>query len=150
PVADIATVTLELCLKDLETVNKRLDRARKAAKGNDPKEKIAANVCEDIAKHLDQGKPARTLIHTASWTDNVDVQAIVRDMFLLTAKPAFYIANIDEAAIANPSANKHVAALEELAKTEGTFVVPVCAALESQIAELDPKDRPEFLESAGL
>jgi ribosome-binding ATPase len=150
PVADIATVTLELCLKDLETVNKRLDRARKAAKGNDPKEKIAGVVCEEIAAHLDQGKPARTLIHKASWSENVDAQVIVREMFLLTAKPAFYIGNIDEAAIAEPSKNKHFAALEALAQSEGTFAVPVCAALESQIAELDPKDRPEFLESAGL
>jgi GTP-binding protein YchF len=148
PVADIATVTLELCLKDLDTVNKRLDKARKAAKGNDPKEKIAAVVCEEIAAHLDQGKPARTLI--GKWAENVDAVAIIREMWLLTAKPAFYIANIDEGTIADVSKNKHFAALEALAKSEGTFVVPVCAALESQIAELDPKDRPEFLESAGL
>jgi GTP-binding protein YchF len=150
PVADIATVTLELCLKDLETVNKRLDRARKAAKSNDPKEKLAVTVCEEIAAHLDQGKPARTLIGKASWADNTDAQAIVREMFLLTAKPAFYIANIDEGSIGNTAANKHFVALDALAKSEGTFAVPVCAALEAQIAELDPKDRPEFLESAGL
>src|SRR6478735_7484284 len=85
PVADIATVTLELCLKDLDTVNKRLDRARKAAKGNDPKEKIAGQVCEDIARQLDLGKPARTLLGAASssapaWSDNVDAQTIVREM----------------------------------------------------------------------
>jgi ribosome-binding ATPase len=150
PVADVATVTLELCLKDLETVNKRLDRARKMAKSNDPKEKLAATVCEEIAKHLDEGKPARTLINNASWSENVDAQAIVRELFLLTAKPAFYIANIDEGTIGNLAGNKHFVALEALAKSEGTFVVPVCAALESQIAELDPKDRPDFLESAGL
>src|SRR5690606_15651646 len=84
------------------------------------------------------------------WADNADAQSIVREMFLLTAKPAFYIANIDEGSIGNLAANKHYLALEELAKSEGTFVVPVCAALEAQIAELDPKDRPEFLESAGL
>ena len=58
PVTDIATVTLELCLKDLETVNKRLDRARKMAKSNDPKEKLAAVVCEELAQHLDEGEPA--------------------------------------------------------------------------------------------
>jgi len=150
PVADIATVTLELCLKDLDSVNKRLDRARKMAKSNDPKEKLAATVCEDLAKHLDEGKPARTIINNASWSDNVDAQTIVREMFLLTAKPAFYIANIDEGTIGDLAGNKHYVALEELAKSEGTFVVPVCAALESQIAELDPKDRPEFLESVGL
>jgi GTP-binding protein YchF len=146
PVADIATVTTELCLKDLDTVQKRLDKARKAAKGNDPKEKIALEVCEMLVKHLDEGKPART----ASIPDNVDAQAIVKEMHLLTIKPAFYIANIDEPSIANLDGNKHFKALEALAKAENTFVVPVCAALESQIAELDPKDRPEFLESAGL
>ena len=146
PVADVATVTTELCLKDLETVQKRLDRARKAAKGNDPKEKLAAELCDVLAKHLDDGKPART----CALPDSVDAQAIVREMHLLTAKPAFYIANIDEGSIANLGANEHFKALEELARSEGTFVVPVCAALEAQIAELDPKDRPEFLESAGL
>ncbi len=150
PVGDVAVVTMELCLKDLDSVQKRLDKARKALKGNDPKEKIAAVVCEDLAKHLDEGKPARTLIKEASWSDNVDAQTVVRDMHLLTAKPAFYIANIDEGTIANLAGNKHYVALEALATSEGTFVVPVCAALESQIAELDPKDRPEFLASAGL
>jgi hypothetical protein len=146
PVADVATVTMELCLKDLETVQKRLDRARKAAKGNDPKEKLAAEITEQLAKHLDDGKPART----CALPDGPDAQAIVREMHLLTAKPAFYIANIDENSIGDLDANKHYEALEALAKSEGTFVVPVCAALEAQIAELDPKDRPEFLESAGL
>jgi GTP-binding protein YchF len=146
PVADIATVTMELCLKDLETVQKRLDKARKAAKGNDPKEKVAAEVCEVLVKHLDDGKPART----CALPDSVEAKDVVRELHLLTAKPAFYIANIDEGTIADLDGNKHYKALEALAKSEGTFVVPVCAALESQIAELDPKERPEFLESAGL
>src|SRR5438477_9035123 len=60
PVGDIETVTTELCLKDLDTVNKRLDKARKAAKGNDAKEKLAVEICEALAKHLDGGQPART------------------------------------------------------------------------------------------
>ena len=150
PVADIATVTMELCLKDLETVNKRGDKARKMAKANDPKEKLAETVCNDLAAHLNDGKPARTLIPKAAWADNVDARAIVNDMWLLTAKPAFYIANIDEPTISNLEGNKHFKALEALAKSEGTHVVPVCAALEEQIAQLEPKDRPEFLESAGL
>lgn len=150
PVADIATVTMELCLKDLDTVQKRLERARKMLKGNDAKEKLAFEICESLAKHLDDGKPARTLIGNAPWSSHVDAPAIVQEMHLLTAKPAFYIANIDEGSIANPGNNKHFKALEELAKSEGTFVVPVSAALESQIAELDPADRPEFLASAGL
>jgi GTP-binding protein YchF len=146
PVADIATVTMELCLKDLETVQKRLDKARKMAKSNDPKEKIAVDVCEMLVKHLDDGKPART----APIPDSEGAQLIVRELHLLTIKPAFYIANIDEATIANLEGNHHFQAMKKLAESEKTFVVPVCAALESQIAELDPKDRPEFLESAGL
>ena len=146
PVADIATVTMELCLKDLETVTKRRDKAIKMAKSNDPKEKLAAEICEMLVKHLDDGRPART----APLPDNVDAMAIVKELHLLTIKPAFYIANIDEATIQNPDGNAHFAAMKKLAEAENTFVVPVCAALESQIAELDPKDRPEFLESAGL
>ncbi len=146
PVADIATVTMELCLKDLETVQKRLDKARKLAKSNDPKEKLASDICEILAKHLDDGKPART----AALPDSVDAQLIVRELHLLTSKPAFYIANIDEPTISNLEGNKHFQAMKKLAESEHTFVVPVCAALEAQIAELDPKDRPEFLASAGL
>ncbi len=146
PVGDIATVTTELCLKDLETVNKRLDRARKALKSGDPKEKIAFDVCEGLSKHLDQGTPARTF----ALPDNQDAVLIVRDLQLLTQKPTFYIANIDEGSIGNLAGNKHFQALKSHADTEGAIVVPVCAALEAQIAELDPKDRPEFLSSAGL
>jgi len=146
PVADVSTVTTELCLKDLETVNKRLDKARKMAKSNDPKEKLAAEVCEVLAKHLDEAKPART----CKLPDSPEGQAIVKEMHLLTIKPSFYIANIDEGSIANLDGNKHYKALQALAESEHTFVVPVSAALESQIAELDPKDRPEFLDSAGL
>jgi GTP-binding protein YchF len=146
PVGDIATVTTELCLKDLDTVNKRLDRARKAAKGNDPKEKVAVEICEALAKHLDSGLPARS----ATLPDSVDAKAIVRDMQLLTAKPTFYVANVDEASLGNLEKNPHYAALKKHAEAEGAPVVPVCAALEEQIAQLAPEDRPEFLESAGL
>ncbi|HEY2365561.1 MAG TPA: redox-regulated ATPase YchF [Polyangiaceae bacterium] len=146
PVGDIETVTTELCLKDLDTVNKRLDKARKAAKGNDAKEKVAVEVCEALAKHLDDGKPART----CKTSDSVDAQAIVKDLQLLTTKPTFYVANVDEASLANLGKNHHYQALCEFAAKEGAPVVPVCAALEEQIAQLDPKDRPEFLESAGL
>jgi GTP-binding protein YchF len=146
PVGDIEVVTTELCLKDLDTVSKRLDKARKAAKGNDAKEKIAVEVCEILAKHLDEGKPART----AKTPDSIDAKTIVREMQLLTTKPTFYVANVDEASLANLDKNHHYKALCEFAAKEGAPVVPVCAALEEQIAQLDPKDRPEFLESAGL
>jgi GTP-binding protein YchF len=146
PVADVATVTTELCLKDLDTVEKRLDRARKMAKANLPLEKFAAEMCEALAKHLDTGKPARTF----RLPDHADAPGVLREMQLLTAKPCFYVANVDEASLANLPGNKHYAALKKLADAEEAPVVPVCAALEAQIAELEPKDRPEFLASAGL
>jgi len=146
PVADIATVTTELCLKDLDTVQKRLDRARKMVKANLPIEKLATEMCESLAAHLDQGKPAR------SWKlpESLDAPIVLREMQLLTAKPAFFVANVDEGSLANLAGNKHYVALKKLADEEGAPVVAVCASLEEQIAELDPNDRPEFLASAGL
>jgi ribosome-binding ATPase len=144
PVADVATIDTELCLKDLDTVNKRLDRARKQSKGGDPVERLAASVCERLSAHLDQGKPAR------SFALDEKEQDIVRELSLLTHKPVFYVANVDEASLANLQGNKHYVALAAHAASEGAKVVPICAALESQIAELDPADRPDFLASAGL
>jgi GTP-binding protein YchF len=146
PVGDIATVTTELCLKDLETVNKRLDRARKAAKGNVAIEKLAVEICEGLAKHLDAGTPARTY----KLPDHNDAPVVMREMQLLTAKPAFYVANVDEASLANLDGNPHYAKLKAHADGEHAPIVPVCAALEAQIAELDAADRPEFLAGAGL
>ena len=146
PVGDIATVTTELCLKDLDTVQKRLDRGRKMAKGNVPLEKLAVEICEPLAKHLDNGQPARTF----ALPDVVDAAVVMREMQLLTAKPTFYIANVDERSLANLQQNKHFTALKAHADAEGAIVVPVCAALEAQIAELEPGDRPDFLAAAGL
>ena len=146
PVADVETVTLELCLKDLETVTKRGERARKMLKANSPIDKLALEICDALAKHLDDGKPARTF----RLPDHADAAGIVREMHLLTQKPTFYIANVDEASLGNLERNQHFHALKVRAAAEGAPVVPICAALEAQIAELEPADRPEFLASAGL
>jgi len=146
PVADIATVTTELCLKDLETVTKRADRARKMLKANNPLDKLAVEICESLAKHLDEGLPARVF----RLPDHADAAGIVREMHLLTGKPTFYIANVDEPSLGKLAESTHFQALKKHAEAEGAKVVPICAALEAQIAELDPADRPEFLASAGL
>ena len=144
PVADAETIATELGLKDLETVNKRLERAKKQSKGGDPVERLAVTLTERLAVHLDAGRPARTF-------ERDEKEApIVRDLQLLTDKPMFYVANVDEAALVDLESGEHVKRLRELAARENTSVVPICAALEAQIAELDPADRPEFLESAGL
>ncbi|HLK40403.1 MAG TPA: redox-regulated ATPase YchF [Polyangiaceae bacterium] len=146
PVADVETVTTELCLKDLETVSKRLDRARKMLKANSATEKVAAELCEVLAKHLDAARPARTFRPP----DHAEAAEILREMHLLTAKPTFYIGNVDEGSLGKLEQNPHYRALQTRAAAEGAPVVPICAALEAQIAELDPADRPEFLASAGL
>jgi GTP-binding protein YchF len=147
PVADIETVTTELCLKDLETVSKRGERARKMLKTNSAVEKLAVEICDALVKHLDGGKPARTF----RAPDQADAAEILKEMHLLTAKPTFYIGNVDEASLGKLGANRHFQALEKHAAAEGCApVVAICAALEAQIAELDPSDRPDFLASAGL
>jgi GTP-binding protein YchF len=146
PVADVDTVTTELCLKDLETVTKRGERARKMIKSGSALEKLATEICDDLAKHLDLGKPARTF----QIPDHVDAAGIVREMHLLTSKPTFYVANVDEGSVGKLASNAHYRALKERADREKAPVVPICAALEAQIAELDPADRPDFLASAGL
>ena len=145
PVADIGTIQTELCLKDLDTASKRLDRARKQSKGSDATEKLAVTLCERLVPHLDQGKPARTLA-----TVDDKEKEILRDMQLLTSKRMFYVGNVDEASLGKLDGNPHYQALVKFAKEEGALVVPICAQLEAQISELDPADRPEFLESVGL
>ena len=144
PIADIGTIQTELCLKDLDTASKRLDRARKQSKGSDATEKLALTLCERLVPHLDQGKPARSLVVDEKEKD------ILRDMQLLTSKRMFYVGNVDENSLGNLEANPHYQALLKFAKEEGAPVVPICAQLESQIAELDPADRPDFLASVGL
>jgi ribosome-binding ATPase len=146
PVADVETVTTELCLKDLETVTKRGERARKMLKANSAIDKLAVEICDALVKHLDAGKPARTF----PAPDQADATAILREMHLLTAKPTLYIANVDEASLGKLERNPHWQALAKRAAAEGSPIVPICAALEAQIAELEPADRPEFLASAGL
>jgi hypothetical protein len=146
PVADVETVTTELCLKDLETVSKRGERAQKMVKANLAIEKLAAEICEALVRHLDAGKPARSFVLPA----HPDAEAIVREMHLLTAKPTFFVANVDESSLGRLDKNPYYTAIAAYGAAQGSPVLPICAALEAQIAELDPKDRPEFLESAGL
>jgi GTP-binding protein YchF len=146
PVADVVTVTTELCLKDLETVAKRGDRARKLLKTGSALEKLAVEITDALAGHLNEGKPARTF----QVSDQPDAPGIVREMHLLTAKPTLYIANVDEAALGQLASHPHVLALAAHARGEGAAVVAICAKVEAQIAELEPADRPEFLASVGL
>ncbi len=144
PVADVATIHTELCLRDLETVTRRLERAQKQSKGGAPKERAAIVLCERLCAQLDKGRPVAAL-----QLEEAD-QPLVNELCLLSNKPTFYVANVDEASLANVDSNPHYQALKQLAREQGADVVPICAALEAQIAELDVSDRAEFLASAGL
>ncbi|HEX3697727.1 MAG TPA: redox-regulated ATPase YchF [Polyangia bacterium] len=145
PIADVGTIDTELCLKDLETVEKRIDRAKKALKGPAPKEeKLILEICERVRAGLDAGKPAR------AQGLNADEQALLREASLLTLKKVFYVANVSEKQIDNPDVEPHVRALKAHAATENAPVVVICAAAEAEIASLDAADRPAFLETLGL
>jgi GTP-binding protein YchF len=144
PVADVATIHTELCLRDLDTVTKRLDRAQKQSKGGDPKERAAVALCERLCAQLDKGEPISAL-----GLEEADLP-LVNELCLLTTKPTFYVANVDEGSLANLADNPHYQALTQLARQQNAEVVPICASLEAQIAELEPADRADFLVSAGL
>ncbi len=145
PVGDVETIHTELGLTDVETVTRRLEKARKLSRSNNTAEKTAFAMCERLVEHLNDGKPARSFETQGEVEDE-----LIRDLQLLTRKPTFYVANVDEDSIGNVEENVHYQALLAHAKSEGAEVVPICAALEEQISELDPEDRPEFLQSAGL
>jgi GTP-binding protein YchF len=145
PVGDVQTIDTELCLKDLEAVDKRVERAKKALKGPAPKEeKLILELGERISKGLDAGIPVR------AQGLNEEELALTRDMFLLTTKKVFFVANLAEGQLASADSDPHVQALRAHAKKQGAPVVPICAAGEAEIAGLDEADRPAFLESLGL
>jgi GTP-binding protein YchF len=141
PIADIETIDTELALADLESVLKALDRATRSAKANDKDALARKPVLEKLAKALDQGKSAR-----AAGLD-AEEKALVRDMFLITMKPLMYIANVAEDGFEN---NPHLDAVRARAVEEGAEVVPVCAAIEEELSQMDDADRVEFLESMGF
>jgi GTP-binding protein YchF len=146
PLADIETIETELALKDLETVQKRLDRARKQIKGGSAFEKKAVEVCEALEKLLDVGKPAR--LYDAG--DDEDKKNIVRDLSLITRKAIFYVANVKEEQLATQDRDPLVAKVRAHAESVGAPVVVICAKIEAEIMQLAPAERPDFLASAGL
>ncbi|MBX3251158.1 MAG: redox-regulated ATPase YchF [Myxococcales bacterium] len=145
PIADIETIETELVLKDLETVQKRLDRARRASKGSNAFEKKAVEVCEALEKRLDDGTPARGFT-----VDGEDEQEILRDLFLITAKPMFYVCNVKEDQVAAGFDDPLVAKVKQLADERGAPAVVISAAIEAEIMQLPIEERADFLESLGL
>ena len=147
PESDVATIDTELGLKDLETLEKRMEKARKMMKGATAKEeKIVADLCERMIAGLNKGTPVRA----QPFTD--DELKIVRDMHLLTSKKVFFIANVSEGQLvaAEAGTDPLVEKLRKVAALENAPVVVICAAAEAEIATLDKEEQPAFLESLGL
>jgi GTP-binding protein YchF len=141
PIADIETIDTELALADLESVDKALNRVERAAKANDKEALAKRPVLQRLATALNEGKSARAV------GLSTDEQALVRDLFLLTLKPLMYIANVREDGFTN---NPHLDRVRERAAAEGAEVVPICAAIEEELAQLDDADKLAFLADMGL
>jgi ribosome-binding ATPase len=143
PIGDKEVIDTELQLKDLESVEKKINKVERTAKSGDAKAKKELTALQAFQKVLLAGKNARA--HVAS-SDELEA---VADLHLLTIKPVIYVANVDEASV--NTGNKYVDALKNLVKDEGAEVVVVCAAIEAQIAELESaEDRATFLAEYGL
>ncbi len=141
PLSDIEVINTELCLADQETVERALQKSTKQARSGDKEGKKLQAILEKVMAHLDQGQPVRSLAL------NEEEQVAVKALQLLTDKPTLYIANVEEDGIED---NPWLERLRALAAAEGSEVIPVCAAIESEIAELDEESKLEFLESIGL
>ena len=143
PTRDIETINLELIFADIETVNKRLDKAKKNLKA-DKKYQEEIDLLEKILKVLEDGKSARTIDF------NEDEQVLVKDMFLLTTKPILYIANVSEEQLENAENDEFVKRVKEYAKNEKAEVIPLCVKIEEELSGLEDDDKKEMLEALGL
>ena len=141
PREDIETINTELALADLAAVEKALLRAEKAAKAGGREALERKALLERVQAHLDTGAPVRTLALVATEREQL------RELFLLTAKPVLYIANIaEDGFVDNPLLDQ----VRGIAEREGAEMVPVCAAIEAELAELEDADKAEFLADYGL
>lgn len=141
PLADIETINTELALADMDSVEKSLHRLSKLAKGGDKESQARKEVLERILPFLNEGRPARAA------KLSVDELKLVKSQNLLTIKPTMYIANVEEDGFEN---NPLLDKVRALAAAEGSVVVPICAKIEAEIAELDDADKADFLADLGM
>ena len=141
PLSDIEVINTELALADRETVEKTMQRESKKAKSGDKEAIALCAVLEKVQKHLDEGKPVRTM-----GLDS-DQLVLIKPLCLITVKPVMYLANVNEDGFAN---NALLEKVEALGKQENAPVVAICAKMESEIADLEDEDKALFLEEMGL
>jgi len=145
PLRDIDIINLELVMADIEMVERRIDKAQKAMKGGDKRFAREVAVFTELLAHLNEGKLART------FTDDAEDLALISTSDLLTLKKTIYVANLAENEINAPEENRHFLAVKELADAEGSQLLPICAKLEADIAELDdPDEKAMFMEELGV
>jgi GTP-binding protein YchF len=143
PVRDKEVIDTELLLKDIEAVEKRLDKLRKQAKSGKKEDQRLVTVAEDILVHLNNMEPAR------SFDMDDEARELVRDMFLLTAKPIIYVCNVDEASVL--TGNAYTEQLKKAIEKEEAEMILISAEIEAEIAQLDTKEeRMDFLHEMGL
>jgi GTP-binding protein YchF len=142
PLSDIEVIETELLLADMQTLENSLPKAQRSARGGDKDAKLRVDVMEKCTVHVNDGKPLRNI----TWSE--EELRVVRLLGLMTAKPVLFVANVDENDLQGES--PAVQKVREYAKDAGASVVPVCARLEAELAELDPADREEMLNSVGL
>ncbi|WP_347986305.1 redox-regulated ATPase YchF [Methylomonas sp. AM2-LC] len=141
PVNDIEVINTELALADMASVEKALQKAAKLSKSGNKEELARKQVLENVLEHLNAGLPVRTL-----GLDEEETK-LIKDLFLITIKPTLYIANVqDDGFDENPMLDK----VRAFAEQEGASVVPVCAAIEAEIVQLDESEKQEFLQDLGL
>ena len=143
PVRDIETINLELILADIETIDKKIDKAKKLIKA-DKKYQFELETLEKIKLTLEDGKAARTI----NYTD--EEKEVLKETFLLTLKPVLYVANISENDILSKDNNTYVNQVVEHAKSEGSEVVPLCVKIEEELSSLDNEEKKEMLKEFGL
>ena len=143
PKRDIDIIDLELIMADLEMVERRIDKAAKAAKG-DKKFQHEVEVFEALRAHLNESKSAR------SFDCDEDDRELIMTSDLLTTKPIIYAANMDEEGVANYAENEYYKTVAAIAAEENAQVLPICAKMEEEMAELDDEDKLMFLEELGL
>ncbi len=143
PVRDIETINLELIFADIETVNKRLDKARKNLKA-DKKYQQEIDLLEKIKENLENGISARAIDF------NEEEEEMVKEMFLLTTKPILYIANVSEEQLENAENDELVKKVKEYAAKEKAEVIPLCVKIEEELSSLEDEDKREMLEALGL
>jgi GTP-binding protein YchF len=144
PLADAATIATELGLADLETLERRVERARRGARTGAKEAVAEAELLAGLLAHVSAGRPARTYPVPESQA------ASVRELHLLTAKPILYVANVGEDALAAGAGDDPVRALEQHARETGAGVIRLCARVEAELADLAPEERAPFLADLGL